>query len=149
MTVADDIFGHQEFPFPYALRDLVLALEYRPGWTFTLTYMDRGQGCKGLTLDVVTLGYNSYHTDQGQNYRVHHYFPVLPAAYDRDAWQRWLLDCLIQVESHEACEFFVVDGVHPFAPNHGPGRNPYVIHEYTTDEQRRTRFTGEVKDQDG
>lgn len=30
----------------------------------------------------------------------------------------------------------------PFAPNHGPGRNPYKTFVYATDEQRRTSFQG-------
>jgi len=28
---------------------------------------------------------------------------------------------------------------------HGPGDNPYVVHELATDLQRRTQWTGEVK----
>ncbi len=32
----------------------------------------------------------------------------------------------------------------PFAPTHGPGDDPYVIHEYGSDLQRRTAFTGRV-----
>lgn len=32
----------------------------------------------------------------------------------------------------------------PFAPTHGPGDDPYVVHEYADDVQRRTSFRGEV-----
>jgi hypothetical protein len=32
----------------------------------------------------------------------------------------------------------------PFAPTHGPGDDPYVIHDYASDTQRRTAFTGKV-----
>lgn len=32
----------------------------------------------------------------------------------------------------------------PFAPLHGPGCDPYTVHQYATNEQRRTRFTGEL-----
>jgi hypothetical protein len=34
----------------------------------------------------------------------------------------------------------------PFAPTHGPGDDPYVVHEYADETQRRTRFTGELLD---
>lgn len=129
---------------PTELYDLVDKLAYRPGWTVALGDVDRGQGSDGLTLTITTMGYNSYHPEQGQNYGVHHYFPVPPAAYKRADWQRWLLDQFILVESHEACEFFTVDGDHPYAPNHGPGRNPYTIREMGTALDAATSFRGVV-----
>lgn len=136
----------QVAPNPIILEELVAGLEYRPGWKFTLQDIDRGQGSEGLTLDIVTSGYNSYHPERGPNYSVHHLMPVPPAAYDRQSWQRWLLNCLLLVEQHECCEFFQVNGKRPYAPNHGPGRDPYIIFEYATDEARRTSFKGVVKD---
>lgn len=132
-------------PRPSELFDLVEKLQYRPGWTFTLRDIDRGQGSEGLTLDIVTLGYNSYHHEDGPNYGVHHYMPVPPAAYDRRSWQRWLFDQLLLVERHEACEFFTIDGVHPYAPNHGPGNDPYIVFDHATDEEARTSFRGVTK----
>jgi hypothetical protein len=35
--------------------------------------------------------------------------------------------------------------VKPFAPNHGPGYDPYRLVEYEDELARRTLFTGEVK----
>jgi hypothetical protein len=135
----------QRAPEPTALFDLVDRLTYRPGWTFALVRdLDRGQGSSGLTLDIVTLGYDSYHPERGESYRVHHFMPVPPAAYDRASWQRWLLEQLLLVERHEAMEFFDIDGERPYAPNHGPGHDPYVIRELTTDEARRTSFRGDL-----
>lgn len=135
---------NQISPRPTELFDLVEKLEYRPGWTFTLADIDRGQGSSGLTLDIVTLGYNSYHLDRGETYRVHHYMPVPPASYNRQSWQRWLFEQILLVERHEVCEFFTIDGDKPYAPNHGPGWDPYIVTEVTTDLARRTKFTGEV-----
>ena len=149
-------------PYPTELADLVEKISYRPGWTFTLDYLDRGQGSEGLTLDIVTLGYNSYHPERGQTYGVHHYMPVPPASYNRQSWQRWLFEQILLVERHEACEFFTFvtegdfvkkDGSHvdrfverPYAPNHGPGWDPYIVTELTTDLDRRTSFRGEIKE---
>ena len=99
----------QVAPFPYELADLVSKLEYRPGWTFELSHdLDRGQGSRGLTLVIVSQGYDTYHPDRGETYRVAHLMPVPPAAYDRRSWQRWLLEQLLLVERHEACEFFQI-----------------------------------------
>lgn len=43
--------------------------------------------------------------------------------------RRWLLDAVIGIERHEACEFFTVDGAKPFFPPHEPGKDPYVVRE--------------------
>lgn len=134
----------QEAPFPTELANLVSNCEYRPGWRFVLGDIDRGQGSKGLTLDIITLGYDSYHPERGQHYSVHHYMPVPPAAYDRRSWQRWLFEQILLVERHEAMEFFAIAGIRPYAPHHGPGNDPYIVFEHGTDLDVRTRFTGEV-----
>lgn len=137
--------NRQVAPFPVALARLVEATTYRPGWSVKLADTDRDQGSVGLTLDIITLGYNSYHPEQGEHYRVHHYFPVPPAAYDERSWRRWLLDQFLLVERHECCEFFAIDGEKPYAPSHGPGNDPYLIREVGTDLDRRTSFRGEIK----
>lgn len=124
---------------------------YRPGWRLELRVIVRDVDVEtkqplseGLTLDVTTSGFDSYHPERGQQYAVHHYFPVPPATYDKRSWRRWLFEQLLKIERHEACEFFVVDGVRPYAPHHGPGNDPYIVFEHGTDEDIRTRFTGEV-----
>ncbi len=133
----------QVAPFPRELEALLPLLEYKDGWDFRLFQYDRGQGSEGLTLVITIETPNSYAKDT--IVRVKHLMPVPPAAFSEGAWRRWLLDQILLVEQHEACEFFTLDGEKPFAPLHGPGENPYVIVEYATDTQRRTRFTGEVK----
>lgn len=143
-----DRTNYNEGPYPVELAAIVEHLEYRPLWRFTLEDLDRGQGSKGLTFCVWTTGYDTYNPDRGQTYRVVHYFPVPAAAYDYRAWRRWLLERILEVERHEACEFFVVDGERPFAPNHGPGRDPYVVLELGTDEDQRTTFRGELEERD-
>lgn len=131
--------------FPEILASLVDRLTYRPGWTFRLEDIDRGQGSEGLTLIVTSRGYDTYHPDRGETYRVLHYFPVPPAAYDERSWRRWIFERLLELERHEAAEFFQVDGDRPYAPHHGPGNDPYIIFEHGTDEDVRTSFRGAVK----
>lgn len=153
--MADERTMTQTAPFPDALAYLVDRLKYRPGWTFWLGHMDRGQGSVGLTLDIITCGYDSYHPERGENYRVHHYMIVPAAAYNPASWQRWLFNQILDVERHEAMEFFAIrdspgseHAARPYAPNHGHGEDPYVIHDPTTGEARRTSFR-DVIDDDG
>jgi hypothetical protein len=44
-------------------------------------------------------------------------------------WHRWLLDRILDVERHEACEFFAIGDDRPFYPDHGPAANLYGITE--------------------
>lgn len=147
-------------PYPKELEELVAGLRYRPGWSFRLAHEQHSSGqAEGLVFSVYSLGFDTYHPDRGETYRVHHAFLVPPATFDRRAWERWLLDRLVELETHEACEFLrfeepALDGGpglpssverRPFAPNHGPGRNPYSIVEVGTLADAETRFTGEHK----
>jgi hypothetical protein len=134
----------QTAPYPGVLADLVDLMAYRPGWTFALSHQDRGQGSEGLTFIVTSLGYDTYNPDRGETYRVRHFFPVPPAAFNEQSWRRWLLDRMVEIETHECCEFFQIDGERPYAPQHGPGNDPYVIFEHGDELQRRTRFDGTV-----
>ncbi len=133
---------HQEAPFPQALADLVGRLEYKDRWQFTLEDLDRSQGSKGLTLCILITTPDSYNHDKLRS--VMHYMLVPPAAFDERSWRRWLLDQILLVERHEACEFFTISGDKPYAPSHGPGNDPYLIREVGTDEDRRTSFRGMV-----
>jgi len=132
----------QVAPYPAALADMVPRLKFRPGWSFRLYQMDRGQGSEGLTLVITVETVNSYPPHEPM--RVAHLMPVPPAAYDARSWRRWLFDQCRLVDQHEACEFFEIDGDKPYAPSHGPGNDPYMIREVGTDLDRRTSFRGEV-----
>jgi hypothetical protein len=136
----------QVSPFPELLASLVERTTYRPNWTVKLVdNLDRDQGSVGLTLVITTCGYNSYHPDRGETYRVNHYMPVPPAAFDERSWMRWLLNQFLLVESHEACEFFTIDGEKPYAPHHGPGNDPYIIFDHGTEKDVNTSYLGKLK----
>jgi len=136
---------HQIAPYPHALAALVDQIDYK-GWQVYLADLDRGQGSKGLTLVITREGPDTYNP---QNIiRVNHYMPVPPAAFNASSWQRWLFGQFLLVERHEAAEFFIIGGERPYAPNHGNGEDPYIIHDLATDEQRRTSFRN-VLDDDG
>jgi hypothetical protein len=141
----------QYAPHPEELANLVANCSYRPGWRITLKSIERDsanthwESAGGLTLVITTVGFDTYNPDRGETYRVNHYFIVPAATFNRRSWQRWLFDCFCKVELHEAMEFFQIGDTRPFAPTHGPGDDPYVVHEIATDEQVRTNFRGELK----
>jgi hypothetical protein len=114
--------NRQEAPYP---ADLVEHCTYRPHWSVALRELDRGQGCTGLTVVITVMGPDSYPPHDPMS--VAHLFPVPAAAYNRASWCRWLFDCLLLVERHEAMEFFEVAGevrpttgqagIHTFSPS--------------------------------
>jgi hypothetical protein len=130
----------QTAPDSVVLHNLVERLGYKDGWRFRLDDIDRGQGSEGLTLVINIHAANSYHPDRSVS--VNHYMIVPPAAYDARSWRRWLLEQILLVESHEACEFFRIGGEHPYAPSHGPGNDPYIIREMGTAADAETNFRG-------
>lgn len=135
----------QTAPYPTALAKMVDKLQYKDGWDFRLSHINRGQGSEGMTLAIYLHVKDSYNPTK--MFDVVHYMIVPPAAYDERSWCRWLLDQILLVEQHEACEFFQIefDGRHirPYAPNHGPGRDPYTIMDQGTKEDAQTTFRGE------
>lgn len=142
----------QSAPWPAELEDLVSKVKLWPGWVVWLEKdllrdpkETHGTEGRGSTLIIRTKTYNTYHIEDGPHYKVHHYFIVPAATWNRRSWQRWLFDRFADVQFHEAMEAFMVDGMRPFAPHHGPGENPYVLMERGTDTEARTTFKGEVK----
>lgn len=142
-----ELMNTQTAPYPDDLAYLIKNLKYKEDWEFLLLYnYNRGQGSKGLTLSITPLTTDSYHPERGQNYRVNHLFIVPAASYDRRSWRRWLFERILDVEKHEAMEFFVIDGERPLAPHHGPGNDPYFIFEHGTDIDVRTNYLGVVNE---
>lgn len=134
--------NYQIAPFPETLAELVGGLKYKEGYTFSMDRIERDPGCHGLTLIVHLAHINSYPPHKPR--RTVFYFQVPGATYNRSSWTRWLFERIAEIERHEQMEWFTIDGEKPYAPNHGPGEDPYIVREVTTDEQRRTSFRGEL-----
>lgn len=134
----------QTAPYPAELAQLVESLRYRQGWSFRLGTIDRGQDSTGLTLVITARVPDT--NDLDSTITVAHYMIVPAAAYNRRSWRRWLFDQCRLVDSHEACELFMVDGSRPYAPLHGPGNDPYLVAELATDEDRRTSYRGDLSE---
>ena len=108
---------------PPGLRDLVERLGYKPFWTIFLGRDNEGGGW--LTLHIVSSTANSYAPEE--TIRVNHSFLVPMATYNEATWLAWVFDRIRDVETHEAGEFFTVDGIRVFAPHHGNGEDPYRV----------------------
>lgn len=123
-----------------ALEQVVSEVVYKDGWSIRLDYIERPTeqfaGSKGLTLRIGAAVPDSVRP--GQTVQVEHWMSVPPTSWSHDTWVRWVLDQLILVETHEAMEFYAVNGKKPYFPAHGPGRDPYAI-ELTDAEIERRR----------
>lgn len=116
------------------LRDLVASLTYKPGWTVEIG--DRTFGPPYIVARVKTID-----STDGSTTAIYHYvkWPDALLHYewnDRKA-RYWLLKIIIGIETHEACEFFELDGYKPFFPPHGDGENPYTVRELPKEEWPR------------
>jgi hypothetical protein len=103
----------------------VWSLTYKPGWTFSLGLFTEDGEARAWAFYVVSDTENSL--DTSRRIRVRHEFLVPPASWNRDTWAAWLFDRVRDVETHEAAEFFRLDGVREFAPHHGNGEDPYRV----------------------
>jgi hypothetical protein len=140
-----DHVNKQAAPYPIVLETLLNGFKYKEGWKASLREVDRGQGCTGLTLVILIVQPDTYHPER--TVHVNHSFAVPPAAYDGRSWRRWLFDRILDVEKHEAMEFFQIDGQRPYAPNHGPGNDPYTVFEIGTEQEKRTSYLGVTRPQ--
>lgn len=114
---------------PPGLRDLIRSLSYKPGWSFFMRTFREAEDApgtyRGWRLHIISDTEDSLNPEQRIN--VNHAFPVPPASYNRDTWLAWLFDRIIDVETHEAGEFFRVDGERIYSPHHGNGEDPYTV----------------------
>lgn len=110
---------------PPGLRALVEAIDYKLGWDFQLVRIVEPDGSGGLTLWIVSDTEDSMNPKK--RIRVCHSFLVPLATYNRDTWAAWIFDRVRDVETHEAAEFFKLDGLREFAPHHSNGEDPYRV----------------------
>jgi hypothetical protein len=125
------------------LRQIIANVTCKPGWEFALASTRSKLDCDRV-LEIRVTGSNA--RIQDEDITIRHNFPVPIATYNEMTWRRWIFDCCIKVETHELGEFFMIAGERPFAPLHGPGEDPYVIHEFRPEVDARTRQDGTISD---
>lgn len=104
------------------MQDEMAKITYRKGWTFYVT-----QGAfEGAHLEIFAWLDDS--VNLGKKMLFNPQIPI-PPYRDIEDFRLWLIYRLIRIESHEAREFFKVDGVPIFYP-HMDGADKDVLQEY-------------------
>lgn len=109
------------------LAEIVAQVACKPGWLFDLR---RPSGDVYPKLVITVPGYDSARPSEITEYTVSHYFPVPEATFNAASWRRWIFECCRRLENHELGEWFRIGAERPFAPLHGPGEDPYTVHEF-------------------
>lgn len=121
------------------LERVVDEAQCKPGWSFSLADED---GAKRLIITID--GFDNY--DPKRRFVVNHVHPV-PAAvtYNERSWRRWFFEQCIRTMNHEIGESLRFNGVRPFAPMHGPGEDPYTVHEVRPESDALTTQDGSLR----
>jgi hypothetical protein len=75
------------------LAQLVPRITYKPGWTFKLEEISRGQGCEGLTLLISATVPDT--CTPGEETTFVHLMEVPAANYNERNWRRWILEQIL------------------------------------------------------
>ncbi len=121
----------------HILQELVSKTECKPGWRFEIVDEDGA-----LRLVITVPGRDSYNPES--RLTVKHFLPVPITTYNEKSWQRWIFEMCRRVENHELGEWFKVGEHRPFAPMHGPGEDPYTVHEFRDEIDARTLQDGAI-----
>lgn len=120
------------------LRKVVSEAKCKPGWTFRIAEEDGA-----LRLVITITGADNY--DHMRRFMVSHYHPVPITTYNEKSWRRWVFEQCLRTMNHELGEALNFNGVRPFAPMHGPGEDPYTVHEIRDVEDALTTQDGSLR----
>lgn len=122
------------------LRQIVERARCKPGWSFRMQSEDGA-----LRLVIRVTGLDSSLPDDEVPITINHFFPVPTATYNEKSWRRWVFEMCRRVENHELGEWFRIGSEWPFAPLHGPGEDPYTVHEFRAVEDALTTQDGSMR----
>lgn len=117
------------------LRKVIANIHCKPGWHFRFIAGEPA-------LSILVTGPNS--RSEGGDITINHTFLAPEATYNYKSWRRWVFNCCRKVEDHELMEWFTDDGERCYAPLHGPGEDPYTIHEFRPETDSRTNQDGSL-----
>lgn len=123
------------------LDKIVRETKCKPGWSFRLVNEDGA-----MRLYIKIAGVNNY--DHSQPFTVNHVHPVPVTTYNEKSWRRWIFEQCRRTMNHELGESlrFGPDEIRPFAPMHGPGEDPYTVHEIRSEEDALTTQGGSLRE---
>ena len=94
---------------------------------------------------IITIdGYDNY--DTKRRLRIGHCHPVPHTTYNEKTWRRWVFEQCMRTMTHEIGESLSFDGVRPFVPMHGPGEDPYTVHEIRSEADALTTQDGSLRE---
>lgn len=102
---------------------LVALLKYKPGWSFKIA------GPYGRFLCVLARTPDSQHPQRERT--TQHQFEIPDWDIDGRTPTRWIFDCLLLCELHEAGEFMQIGEMRPFYPHHQDEGSPYELVDRT------------------
>lgn len=105
-----------------ALTEIEYGREIPPGPRFQLTRQDAENYA---VLKIFTWNTDTFNPPNMRHTR--HEFVVPMATYNKDTWIRWVFDAILAIETHETCEWFLVNGERIYSPHHGNGEDPYKM----------------------
>ena len=125
----------------HILQKLVDEVRCKPGWSFKLIDED---GAKRLVIQII--GTDNY--DPDRHYTIHHYHPVPITTYNEKSWRRWIFEQCLRTMNHEIGESlrFGIEELRPFVPMHGPGEDPYTVHEWRPESDALTIQDGSLRE---
>jgi hypothetical protein len=124
------------------LERIVNETKCKPGWSFKLVDDDGA-----LRLVIRLEGVDNY--DHRRVFVVNHSHPVPQGVtYNEKSWRRWIFDQCIRTMNHELGESlcFGPDEIRPFVPMHGPGEDPYTVHEWRPEIDALTTQNGSLRE---
>lgn len=123
------------------LRSIVQETKCKPGWSFFLRELD---GAASLFITIE--GHDNYHPER--RLRINHVHPVPCATYNAKTWRRWIFEQCRRTMNHELGESlrFGIEELRPFAPMHGPGEDPYTVHEIRPEVDALTTQDGSLRE---
>lgn len=123
------------------LADIVAKTKCKPGWSFQIESEDGAH-----TLIITIDGVNNY--DHSKPFIAGHCHPIPIASYNEKTWKRWILEQCRRTENHELGENlrFGDEEERPFAPMHGPGEDPYTVHEIRPEKDALTTQNGSLRE---
>lgn len=123
------------------LEKIVDETKCKPGWFFSLH-----NGEDDSKILVITIkGVNNY--DATKPFIVSHCHPVPCTTYNEKTWKRWIFEQCRRTMNHELGESlrFGPQEERPFAPMHGPGEDPYTVHEWRSEQDALTTQDGSIR----
>jgi hypothetical protein len=120
---------------------LVDEVRCKPGWSFRVVEED-GAG----RLVITVAGYDSSQPSKRVPFTVRHFFPIPQATYNEKTWRRWIFEQCRRLENHELGEWFRIGAARPFQPLHGPGEDPYTVHEFRPETDALTTQDGSMRE---